>query len=113
MPIKFPDFESWYEIFANTDLPCELYEKYNAEIIRLNTPIKPEFPEYFKYCTKDKSNMWYIWSVEPEYSKSIWCNKIPKSEYEMISDFDIIIWLEHVNAGRPPENSLIKLEEYL
>lgn len=92
----------------------DILDQYNAEILRINEPAKPEFPEWVKYITFDKNDGWWLWTVKPEYTHIGWYTDDRHFEYQ--PDFTLtskeILWLEYINNGRPPEQSLICLADY-
>lgn len=117
--IKLPtdEFKSQlYWEYAETSLNFgDMLEKYNAEILRINEPQMPEFPEWVKYITFDKNDGWWPWMSKPDYIYRIgWYTS--DEDFELQPDFALtskeILWLEHVNGNRPPSESLICLEEY-
>lgn len=93
----------------------DILDQYNAEILRINEPQMPEFDESWKYATFDEHDGWWMWTVKPEYTDHIgWYTS--DEQFHNQPDFALtskeILWLEHVNNGKSPENSLICLADY-
>lgn len=114
--IKFPDKEFMDNLYDHfyPEMCNEMFKTYNAEILRLNEPAKPEFDEWAKYCAKDDDGNWYVYELRPEYSARIvgqWGLSDMNSDYT-IADGNQAKWLEYCNGNRPASESLIFLEDY-
>lgn len=118
--IKFPDKEFMDNLYDHfyPEMCDEMFKTYNAEILRINAPQMPEFDvKYvrgldYKYACK-YGNMWFLSTMKPKSYDMIrkeW--SFDHESDEVFANIDQILWLEHINNGKPPENSLICLADY-
>lgn len=88
----------------------DVVQKVNPE-----PPAKPEFPEWVKWCAQDGlTKNWYAYEYKPveyDYTDDEWNYDKGKLTNDFFSDKHIL-WLWYINSNRPPEESLIKLENY-